>query len=424
MTESGRSGATVLIASRLFPPEVSAGAFRLGAMARALVAAGASVTVVTSIPPSQASMTPPVDNDVAISRWPVLRDSGGNVRGYLQYASFDLPLLTRILFRRWDIAVAESPPTTALVVRFAARLRNRPTIYYAADVWTDGVVAMGAARPVIAVMRMLEKNVLRRAEHVLSVSDEVTARLILLGADPSKVTTIGNGVDTDVFTPHIAPAAATSHYFVYAGTMSEWQQPDVFIRGFALVAPEYPSLQLRFFGQGAVEADLRRLAERLVPGRVTFGGVVAPEESAMWIRGAVAALVSIAPGRGYDFARPTKTYAAAACGTPVLFSGADAAGAVVREAGLGEVVEFSAEAVATGMRRLLAAAESGETESRRKPRADWAKHHASLAAVGDRAAAAVLAALRRQRSGGSRGFGAPLVDDGQDDQGGADHYRA
>lgn len=423
MTTSGPSRPTVLIASRLFPPEVSAGAFRLGAMARALVAAGASVTVVTSTPPSRVSTTPG-DEGVAISRWPVLRDSGGNVRGYMQYASFDAPLLARILFRRWDVAVAESPPTTALVVRFAAWLHNRPMVYYAADVWTDGVIAMGAARPVVALMRRMEKSVLRRAERVLSVSDEVTARLVTLGADPSKVTTIGNGVDTDVFAPGITPGVATGHYFVYAGTMSEWQQPGVFVRGFALIAREYPALTLRFFGQGAVEAELRQLADKLVPGRVKFGGVVAPAESASWIRGAVAALVSIAPGLGYDFARPTKTYAAAACGTPVLFSGAEAAGALVREAGLGEAVEFSPEAVAEGMRQLLVAAESGETESRRKSRADWAERHASLAAVGDRAAAAALAALRRQDAGASRGSATPPVDEIQTDDAGADHRGA
>nr|BFF10645.1 hypothetical protein GCM10025699_19480 [Microbacterium flavescens] len=102
------------------------------------------------------------------------------------------------------------------------------------------------------------------------------------------------------------------------------------------------------------------------------------------------ALVSIAPGIGYDFARPTKTYAAAACGTPVLFSGAPVGGALVVDAGLGEAVEFSPDAVAAGMRRLLVAATSGETESRRADRAAWARDHVSLAAVGERAADAVL----------------------------------
>ncbi|MBD8022249.1 glycosyltransferase family 4 protein [Microbacterium gallinarum] len=379
---------TVVIASRLFTPEVSAGAFRLGALARGLAAGGAEVTVVTTTPPPHA---PPVADPpgVGVSRWPVLRDRGGNVRGYIQYASFDAPLLFRLLFRRWTTAVAESPPTTGLVVALAAALRRRPFVYYAADVWTDGVIAMGAARPVIGLMRTMERAVLRRAAAVLSISDEVTERLVSLGADRGRIALVGNGIDTDVFSPDVPPAAA-DRYFVYTGTMSEWQRPDVFVRAFALIADEHPDLRLRFFGQGAVEADLRAIAEELVPGRVEFGGVVRPSESASWIRGATAALVSIAPGIGYDFARPTKTYAAAACGTPVLFAGAVTGGALVADAGLGEAAGFEPAAIAAAMTRLLDAAASGETERRRPARASWARDNVSLAAVGERAAQAVL----------------------------------
>lgn len=379
----------VLLASRLFVPEVSAGAFRLGALAGALARRGAQVDVITTMPPAHA-LRQPDPAGVRVSRWPVLRDRGGNVRGYIQYLSFDAPLLFRTLFRRFDVLIAESPPTTALVAGVVAALRRRPLVYYAADVWTDGVIAMGAAKPVVSIMRWMERTVLRRASRVLSVSDEVTDRLVLLGADPARVATVGNGIDTEVFRPDVAPAAPRERYFVYTGTMSEWQQPEIFVRAFAQLADEHPELGLRFFGQGALEAPLRELAEELVPGRVTFGGVVSPDDSARWIRGAVAALVSIAPGIGYDFARPTKTYAAAACGTPVLFAGAEVGGALVRDAGLGEAAAFTAADVATAMRGLLADAESGMTERQRDRRAQWARDSVSLAAVGNRAAEASL----------------------------------
>lgn len=382
----------VVIASRLFAPEVSAGAFRLAALARGLDRAGASVTVVTTSPPRQMRGLPDPDG-IAVDRWPVLRDRGGNVRGYVQYASFDAPLMLRLLLRRWRVVVAESPPTTAIVAWIAALLRRGTLVYYAADVWTDGVIAMAAPRPVIALMRAFERTALRRAALTLSVSDEVTERLVVLGADPVRIATVGNGIDTEIFTPDASPAAPGERYFVYTGTMSEWQRPDVFIRAFARIADEHPDLRLRFFGQGAVEAELHRLADDLVPGRVTFGGVVAPGESARWIRGAVAALVSIAPGIGYDFARPTKTYAAAACGTPVLFAGAEVGGTLVRDADLGEAVAFDPAAVAAAMRALCAAADRGETEGLRQRRSDWARAHVSLSAVGDRAAEAVLGVL-------------------------------
>lgn len=400
MSHHGGRPPAVLLASRLFVPEVSAGAFRLGAFARGAARAGAEVTVITTSPPTHAPAAAD-PGGMSISRWPVMRDRGGNVRGYVQYASFDLPLFLRILFRRFDVALAESPPTTGLVVALACTLRRRPFAYYAADVWTDGVIAMGASRPIVSIMRALERAVLGRSRCTLSVSEEVTERLVLLGADRSSVVTVGNGIDTDVFSIDVEPAASDRRYFVYTGTMSEWQRPDIFVRAFAQIAQEHPDVDLRFFGQGAVEHELRGIADRLVPGRVRFGGVVSPQDSARWIRGAVAALVSIAPGIGYDFARPTKTYAAAACGTPVLFAGAETGGSLVRDAGLGEAVDFTPEEVAGAMRRLLVAHTAAGSQELQSARAAWARETVSLSAVGERAAAAVLGVLAgRPRAAG------------------------
>jgi glycosyltransferase involved in cell wall biosynthesis len=378
----------VLLASRLFVPEVSAGAFRLGALAGALAHGGAEVEVITTRPPAVAPRIAD-PSGVRVSRWPVLRDRGGNVRGYVQYLSFDAPLLFRLLFRRFDVVVAESPPTTALVASVVTWIRRRPLVYYAADVWTDGVISMGASGAVVRLMRWMERTVLRRAARTISVSDEVTERLAALGVDRSRVSTVGNGIDTAVFTPDATPAETDERYFVYTGTMSEWQRPDVFIRALALLMEDYPDVRLRFLGQGALESELKVLADDLVPGRVMFGGVVSPSEAARWIRGAVASLVSIAPGIGYDFAKPTKTYAAAACGTPVLFAGAEVGGRLVQDADLGVAVAFEPRAIADGMRRLLVAVETGDTERLRPVRAAWARDHVSLTAVADRAAAAV-----------------------------------
>lgn len=381
----------VLIVSRLFPPEVSAGAFRLGALARSLVRRGAAVRVQTSMPPTHAPQSADAPG-VDVRRWPVLRDSGGNVRGYVQYMSFDVPLVVRMLCTRFDAVVAESPPTTGLVALLVAALKRRPLIYYAADVWTDGVISMGAPTPVVTVMRVMERAVLRRAAVVISVSDEVTERLVRLGAKLSMIKTVGNGVDTEVFSPDVSPAAEDA-YFVYTGTMSEWQRPEIFIRAFSRIAAEHPNVRLRFFGQGAVEGKMRRAAHELVPGRVDFGGVVSPGESASWIRGAVASLVSIVPGIGYDFAKPTKTYAAAAVGTPVLFAGPETGAALVAEAELGCGVAFTEEAVAEAMQELLAQASDGDTSRRRRSRAAWARENVSLSAVADRVAAAISQVL-------------------------------
>ncbi|HEY9497497.1 MAG TPA: glycosyltransferase, partial [Terrimesophilobacter sp.] len=98
MTRTSRA----LIASRVFEPEGSAAAYRLGALARSLERAGYRVTVLTTRSSVDASSTS------RVRRWPVLRDKSGAVRGYLQYASFDIPLFFRLLFSpRADVVIAE-----------------------------------------------------------------------------------------------------------------------------------------------------------------------------------------------------------------------------------------------------------------------------------------------------------------------------
>lgn len=385
----------VVIATRLYAPEVTAASFRMDALARAL-AQDSDVTVLTSRPPRGSAIEDPPA--ITVRRAPVLRDRSGAIRGYVQYLSFDIPLFFRLLVHRADVIIAEAPPTTGAVAAVVSTITRRPLVYYPGDVWTDAVASMAAPRAVVAVMRAIESFVLRRAAGAVAVSSEVAERLGAIGGRPDRVTTVGNGIDTDVFSPDVPAAATDRPYFVYTGTMSEWQQPDVFIRALADIAD--PEVEIRFFGQGAVESELRALAEQLVPGRVHFGGLVGPAESASWIRGSVAALVSIVPGIGYDFARPTKTYAAAAVGTPVLFAGADTGGQVVRGGDLGEAVGFDAHEVAAAMRRLLAAWADGSTERARPDRVAWAVGNASLRTVGERAAEVVRGAHRGSRRGG------------------------
>ena len=81
--------------------------------------------------------------------------------------------------------------------------------------------------------------------------------------------------------------------------------------------------------------------------------MVPPAEAARWISGASGALVSIVPGQGYDFAKPTKIYAAAACGTPVLFAGVGASQQLVEDNKLGLVAEYTPESVAAQMIAML-----------------------------------------------------------------------
>ncbi|HEU4756328.1 MAG TPA: glycosyltransferase, partial [Agromyces sp.] len=148
----------VTIATRIYAPEAAAASFRLSALASALSDEQHEVTVLTARVPASlrdaARATDAADPGIRVRRAPVLRDASGQIRGYLQYLSFDAPLLLRLLFgRRPDAIVVEPPPTTGTVARLVATLRRTPYVYYAADVWSDGAQSIGAPRAVLSLLR-------------------------------------------------------------------------------------------------------------------------------------------------------------------------------------------------------------------------------------------------------------------------------
>jgi glycosyltransferase involved in cell wall biosynthesis len=308
--------------------------------------------------------------------------------------SFDVPAFFRLLFTGADVVVSEPPPTTGVVVAVSSALRRRPFVYYAADIWTEALAATAVPGFVVRVMRAAEGFALRRASKVIAISEAVADKVRHFGVPGDRVAVVGNGIDTSVFGVTGRAAGERTPYFVYTGTMSEWQGADVFIRALPAVLAEYPDASIRFFGQGADEAHLRELAANSAPGHVHFGGVIPPAEAAYWLRGSAAALVSIKPSQGYDFAKPTKIYAAAGCGTPVIFAGTGEGAALVADNGLGEAPGYDVDKVAGAMLRMLRAANAGVDDTSRTARAGWVQKHASLATAGRHAAREVLAAVK------------------------------
>lgn len=376
----------VTMASRVFAPEPAAAAFRLSALARELAARGHDVVVVTSR--SRRGASDDARRGYRVRRAPVIRDRSGAVRGYIPYLSFDLPLFFRLVFsRRPHVYVVEPPPTTGLVVRVVAALQRRPFVYYAADVLADAAEGAGSPAAVVGVVRALERHCWRSADAVLAVSTTVKSRLVELGVSESRITIVGNGVDTDVFRPHGEAVARTEPYVLYAGTASEVHGAGVFVEAMVHV----PTGSLVFLGGGT---DLPRLAARareIAPGRVEFLPTVPAAEAAAWFRGAALAVASVRPSGHYDFAFPTKLYAAAACGAPILFCGPGPGAEFARESPIGEVVETDSAVVASAFRTAL---ERPSAEEERQAQASWASERFSLRAVASRSSDVIAAVAK------------------------------
>lgn len=346
----------VTIATRIFHPEAAAAAFRLTALARALAESGHEVVVLTTRSPESSPSSPEVfgEGSVRVRRSPALRDATGQIRGYVQYLSFDIPLFFRMLFgRSSDVVVVEPPPTTGMVVRVVCAIRRRPYVYYAADIWSDAAGATGAPGFVVRALRAAESAAMRRARTVIAVNEEVARRVRTLGGH-DRVTVVRNGIDTTVFRPD-GEIVATGPIAVYAGTASEWQGAEVFIRALPLVRSTIPDARLVFIGQGSAWDELRSIAATEAGDAVEFIDTSPPAVAASWLRSARVGLASIRPGQNYEIALPTKVFASAACGTPVLFAGGGEGARFVRDERTGTAVAYDVDAVAVALTTMLAA---------------------------------------------------------------------
>lgn len=399
----------VVVATRIFSPDRAAAAYRLQALVGALAERASCVEVLTTrTAPDSADESGVVSDDdgLRIRRWPVLRDDAGYVRGYLPYLSFDVPLALRLLVaRRPDVVVVEPPPTTGAVVRSVTAVRSAlsrrplPYVYYAADVWSDASESTGAPDVVVQVVRRLEQFALRGAAEVIAVSDGVADRVRELGARSVRV--VPNGIDTDVFSVEepLLPGARSARaahgipagpFLLYAGTASEWQGAEIFARAMPKVLEQVPTASLIFLGQGSSWPALQQIADALPAGVVELRPLVGPPEAAAWHRAAAAAVVSVKPGLGYDFAYPTKVLAALACGTPVVYAGPGPAAADITANNLGAAVTYEVDSVATAMVAALVADVDVPGQHRR---AQWVHDHRSIQATGHAAADVVLDAI-------------------------------
>lgn len=369
-----------IIASRVYAPEGTAAAYRLEQLTAALESRGYSVTVLTTKAPGGPR------SSAQVRRWPVLRDKSGSVRGYLQYASFDIPLFFRLLFApRASFVVVEPPPTTGLVARVALAIRRIPYFYYSADVTSAAVKTVRAPAPVIQAVTAMERYALNGARGILAVSEGVLHELQTLVAEDSKITVVGTGVDTSIYHPDGPRAPAEAPYFVYAGTMSEFQGSDVFVEAFVRVARQHPTIRLKMFGGGVDIEKLKKIAKP-ASGRVEFHGFVNSEVVAAHLRGAQAGLASVRPGLGYDFAIPTKALVSVACGTPLIFAGVGPIREITATQSLGWAVDWEVDSVAKAMVEAANASEPTLSEHT----VMWLAENYSLQAAAIRACDAIM----------------------------------
>ena len=177
---------------------------------------------------------------------------------------------------------------------------------------------------------------LRNADGVIAVSRDLETKAIALGADPSRVRTVYDGVDPTIFHPGDRGEArrrlglpAGQRIILFVGNLVAVKGIDVLLDACKRLGDRGEQFHCYLVGQGVLRTELERRATELGLGsRVTFIGPVQHAELANWYR---AANVFVLPSRSEGV--PCVLLEAAACRTPFVAS---------RVGGIPEVAQWGA----------------------------------------------------------------------------------
>jgi hypothetical protein len=256
-----------------------------------------------------------------------------------------------LLTRRSDVLVVTAPSLPMLGAGYAiARLRRIPLVVEMRDAWPD---LARDARLVQGNVKSLAERVVefvqRRADLVVTVTEGFAETLRARGL--KNVATISNGVMLEAL-PVLEPPALHRPVFeaLYLGNHGKSQRLEVAIQASALVGD---SMHLHMVGHGVQRPALERLAREL-NAPVTFHDSLHGQEVMDRYASADTCVVSLRDDwKSFETTVPSKTYEVLAVGRHVTAIVRGEAARIVEEAGAGDIVPSSPQAVA-GLWKSLA----------------------------------------------------------------------
>ncbi len=318
----------VLFISQVFPPDVTAGAFRVSETAAWLSRLGFAVTVLAGRPhreQAQGEGQTTLPERVRVIRAPVLpiADRGG-VWYLLQFLSFMLTAFVWGVLRtpwRVDHVIASSPPLFVGVPAWLlARLKRASFVLDVRDLWPDSAVATGqlpVKRVSVPIGHWLERFLYRRAQLVVCVSKPMQAEIQRRVDGKRRVEVIYNGVDTIAL-----PSSQTSGLpeenpqlssIVYAGNLGRSQGLEVLIEA----GEAFPEVEFKLIGGGVRRQALEALA-REIPN-VQFTGPCSKQKAMQLMSEGSALFLHLRDADVFATTIPSKVFDYLALNLPILF---------------------------------------------------------------------------------------------------------
>src|SRR6266436_7010322 len=189
------------------------------------------------------------------------------VVNYLSYVALAVP---RALFVPCDAVLAMSdPPFCGIVGAFVAMLKDKPFVYNIRDMYPDMAVGGSIVEPGLLprIWEKMHRWALRRAKRIVVLGEDMRARIVAKGVDPSRIVIVRDGVE--IF-PSNMPLAAPdpevvrairgnfSFVLLHAGNLGFYGAWNTLVSAARSLASD--GVGLVFVGDGAQRAEVEAAA--------------------------------------------------------------------------------------------------------------------------------------------------------------------
>jgi len=322
----------ILLLNLYYPPDTSATAKMAHSVVDAL-SLSHNVTVLCGRPsyhPTESRAWRPYQTEIA-GRVRIIRagstdfprfDMKKRVLNYLSYVALAIP---GALFVPCDAVVAMTdPPFQGIVGAIVAILKRKPYVYNLRDMYPDMAVGGSIVEPggIARVWEKLHRWALRRATRVIVLGEDMRARIIAKGVEPSRVLIVRDGTEilprnTPLPTPDPEVVSAIrgsfSFVLVHAGNLGFYGAWNTLVTAARNLASE--GVGLVFVGDGAQRSQIEAAAAG--SGNIRFLEFFPASKIPSVLAAADAHVITVKRGLEGVVA-PSKMYGILAAGKPIV----------------------------------------------------------------------------------------------------------
>ncbi len=224
-----------------------------------------------------------------------------------------------------DVVVGTSTPLSVgwAAARVAAN-HDVPFVFEVRDLWPDFPIEVGAVPRIFQrTLRNKERALYHRADHIVSLSEDITSHIISKGIDPARLTTLPHGTDLALADKARIGAGALresldlgeKRVVLYAGAFGRANDIPTVLKAAELLADD-PRVVFVFVGRGYHEDDIRHAAEVL--SNVRMIPPVPRHRIFDWFTLAYVSLVTFVDSPAAGSGSPSKFFDALGTACPVI----------------------------------------------------------------------------------------------------------